>query len=229
MLFSAHQPQYLPWLGYFEKIERADKFVLLDDVQYKKNEWQNRNKIKTAKGAQWLTVPVKAHLGQAINEVFVDSSRPWVKDHLKSIETNYRRAPYFNKIFPEMEKVYLNKNWETIGEISIALIKSILKLLNIPEEKLILSSSLNIKEKSTQRLVEIGNCLKADQYLSGKDGRNYMDLDLFKQAHIDVEFQSYQHPEYSQLFPPFISHLSIIDLLFNEGDKSLSILKEGKE
>lgn len=228
MLFSAHQPQYLPWLGYFEKIDRADQFVLLDDVQYKKNEWQNRNRVKTAKGGEWLTVPVKVHLGQKINEVLIDSSKPWLKDHLKTLETNYHRAPFFNDVFSKLEAVYLQKDWENIGEINIALIECLLDLLGISKKKLVRSSSLGLTEKSTERLIALGKALKSDEYLSGQDGKNYMDMTLFEEAQIEVCFQQYQHPEYDQLFPPFQSHLSIIDLLFNKGDESLSILRQGK-
>lgn len=227
MLFSAHQPQYLPWLGFFEKIDRADRFVLLDDVQYKKNEWQNRNRIKTPKGPQWLTVPVKAHLGQKINEVPIDNSKSWVKDHLKSLETNYHRAPFFEKIFPQIEKVLTQKEWDFLGGLNIALIKTLLNLLEIPENKIVLSSSLKIKGKSTQRLVEIGQTLEAFTYLSGQDGEKYLDLELFNQAQIKVAFQQYQHPVYAQLFDDFQSHLSVVDLLFNCGPKSLSVLRKG--
>ncbi len=228
MLFAAHQPQYLPWLGFFEKIDRVDQFVLLDDVQYKKNEWQNRNRIKTAKGGEWLTVPVKSHLGQKINEVLVDSSKPWVHDHLKTFETNYHRAPFFKEFFPKLESVYQQKDWENLGEINIALIRCLVDWLGIPQKKIVLSSSLGVQEKSTARLVELGKMLKADTYLSGQDGKNYMDLTLFEQAQIKVQFQHYHHPQYSQLFPPFESHLSVLDLLFNCGGESLNTIRQGK-
>ncbi len=228
MLFSAHQPQYLPWLGYFEKIDRADRFVLLDDVQYKKNEWQNRNRIKGAEGPQWITVPVKAHLGLKINETEIDNSKPWVKDHLKSLTTNYHPAPFYDLYYPKLEEFYQQKQWETIGEINVALIEYLLDLIGISKDKCVLSSSLNVTAASTERLVELGKKLKANAYLSGPDGKNYMDLALFEEANIEVLFQEYNHPEYPQLFSSFQSHLTVLDLLFNCGQQSLEILRQGK-
>lgn len=228
MLFSAHQPQYLPWLGFFEKADRADVFVLLDDVQYKKNDWQNRNKIKTAKGAQWLTVPVEAHLGVKISETHISVDKPWVKDHLKSLETCYHRASYFNEVFPVLRETLQSQKWELLGALNLALIKSLLKLLGIPEKKWVLSSSLNIREESTARLVAIGKAMGADRYLSGEDGEKYLDLKQFEESRIAVAFQHYQHPAYAQLHGDFVTHLSVVDLLFNCGSQSLEILRKGR-
>ena len=228
MLFSAHQPQYLPWLGFFEKADRADVFVLLDDVQYKKNDWQNRNKIKTARGEQWLTVPVEAHLGVSINETRISAATPWVKDHLKSLETCYHRAPHFEEVFSALRETLQSQKWEFLGALNLALIKSLFRLLGIPEKKLALSSSLGVREESSARLIAIGKGLGADRYLSGQDGEKYMDLKLFEDNRIAVEFQHYQHPAYPQLHGEFVSHLSVVDLLFHCGSQSLGVLRKGR-
>ena len=223
MILAIHQPQYIPWMGYFDKIDKADKFVLLDDVQYKKNEWQNRNKIRTVKRGQWLTVPVIHRFGQKVNQVKIDNSKNWRKEHYKTLVTNYNKAPYFKNHEPFFKITY-EHNWEYLVDINIHFIEYLIRSLGI-STKLIRSSQLAIKAQKTERLVEICKKLEADIYLSGEGARAYLDLDYFKQNKIEVLFQNFQHPHYAQVYDNFEPFMSIVDLLFNYGDKSLRVLR----
>lgn len=226
MVIAIHQPQYLPWLGYFDKIDRADIFVFLDDVQFKKNEWQNRNKIKTACGWQWITVPVIHDFGQAISEVRINNRVNWRRQHLKSLTLNYKKARYFDKYISFFENVY-SQEWLSLSELNIYIIENLLKILGI-ETKLERSSKLKLPGKATERLVEISRKLGAGTYLSGAGGRLYLEIEKFKSETIGIIFQDFLHPRYDQLYcqrQDFLENLSIVDLLFNQGEKSRDILK----
>lgn len=226
MKIAIHQPQYLPWLGYFDKMDRADVFVLLDDVQYKKNEWQNRNKIRNARSSQWLTVPVLYKFGQKINEVRISDKEPWRKKHCKSIEANYSRAQYFGRYASFFRESY-DKKWELLGDVNMHFIEFIKETLGI-ETVLVKSSSLGVKGSSTKRLVNICKELKADTYISGAGGKGYLDAELFKNSGIALEFQEYVHPAYEQVFDGFQPYMAAIDLLFCHGKKSLHVIREGR-
>jgi hypothetical protein len=226
MLVAIHQPQFLPWLGYFDKIRQSDVFILLDNVQFKKNEWQNRNRIRTDQGAQWLTVPVKHNFGQNINEVIINNNMDWRRRHLKAIEQHYRKSPHFDKYFMLFEELYA-KEWISLEELNSFIILEIVKILEI-DTKIVKSSEIKTTGKSTDRLIELCEYFKASSYLSGIDGKKYMDFDQFKRHNIKVVTQDYQHPVYNQLYTrsdeEFVSHLSILDLLFNCGQRSFEVL-----
>jgi hypothetical protein len=227
MIIAIHQPQYLPWLGYFDKIEQSDVFVFLDNVQFKKNEWQNRNKIKTSDGWQWLSVPVIHSFGQKIFEVEINNTVQWGRKHLNALVTHYSKAPFFQDHIDFFEKTY-SQEWRHLAEINIHLIYYLTDTLGMKNKKFILASDLSAKEGSTERLADICRQLSCDVYLSGRDGSKYLDLDLFEQEGIQVIFQDYKHPQYPQLYGDFEPFLSVIDLLFNCGPESLSILKKGE-
>lgn len=223
MIVAIHQPQYLPWLGYFDKIDRADTFVLLDDVQYKKNEWQNRNKIRTANGWQWITVPVRYRFGEEIDQVKINANGDWRKDHCQSLMFSYNRAPFF-KEYEAFFKMIYERDWEYLVDINIHFIEYLVKSLGI-STRLIKASGLEAQGQKTERLVEICKRLEADTYLSGEGGKEYLDLDCFKRNKIKVVFQKFKHPVYRQVYSGFEPFMSIVDLLFNYGDNSLKILK----
>lgn len=227
MIVSIHQPQYLPWLGYFDKIERSDVFVFLDNVQFKKNEWQNRNKIKTSEGWQWLSVPVIHSFTQKILEVEINNTVQWGRKHLNALVTHYSKAPFYKNYIDFFEQTY-TREWTYLVDINIHVIKYIVKALGLSDKKLVLASDLESREGSSERLIDICKQLGGDVYLSGKDGAKYMDLDIFKEEGIQVIFQDYKHPRYDQLYGDFEPFLSVIDLLFNCGPDSLSILKKGE-
>ncbi len=220
MIVAIHQPQYLPWLGYFDKILTADAFCFLDNVQFKKNEWQNRNRIKTSQGWQWLSVPVTYRFPQKISEVGINNRVDWRRKHMQALISSYGKAPFFQGCIGVFEAVYA-RDWQMLYELNICLVEEILKLAGIENKMLLKSSDLNLCEDPTLRLIDICRAAGGDTYLSGRDGAKYMDLKQFEQNGIRVIFQDFQHPEYSQLFGDFQANLSIVDLLFNCGPESL--------
>jgi len=229
MVIGILQPSYLPWLGYFEQIYRSDVFVLYDDVQYDKHGWRNRNKIKTPKGTQWLTVPVYVNFNEypLINEVKICNTQNWRRKHLLSIKHNYNKAPYYKDYIGIFEEAY-SKNWEYLVDINIYFINKIIECLGIKNKKIVRSSMLGIEGDRINRLINICKLFKADIFYEGSAGRNYINEKIFAENGIKVIFQDYKHPVYNQLYGEFIPYLSIIDLLFNHGRESLSILTNQK-
>ncbi|HHT9137228.1 MAG TPA: WbqC family protein [Candidatus Wunengus sp. YC60] len=223
MIVAIHQPQYLPWIGYFDKLDRADVFVLLDNVQYKKNEWQNRNRIRTSQGWQWITVPVLYNYPEKINSVKINNTIYWRRKHLNALVYNYSKAPFFKEHQSFFEETFSN-HWEYLVEINVHIIKYLNRALGINKE-IVLASRLSLSEEPTRRLVDICKHVQADTYLSGKDGAKYMNFDAFAQADIQVIFQDFHHPAYSQLHEPFETFMSVIDLLFNHGHRSMEIIR----
>jgi len=229
MILIAHQPEYLPWLGFFDRIYKADIFVILDNVQYQKNGFINRNKIKTAQGWQWLTIPVKQREAlKNIKEIEINNELDWKSKHWKALLYNYNKAPYFKKYFDFFEKVY-KQNWRNLANLDIYLIKNIMALLGLKKE-IKKSSSLSAKGKADDLLVNICKELKVDTYLSGPGGKEYMKMEKFKEENINVTFQDFVHPAYPQLFEEkgFIPYLSVVDILFNCGPESLNIILGNK-
>ncbi len=231
MIVTIHQPQYLPWLGYFDKISRADVFVLLDNVQFKKNEWQNRNRIRTAQGWQWLTVPVLHDFGQKINETRINNKETWRVDHLKAIELNYCKTPYFEQYFPYFQQV-LGQEWENLSDLNVRFIRVFMELLGI-KTRVVLASEYEATEHTVLRLVDLCKHFDARTYLSGEGGEKYLEHEPFTANGIEIIVQKYAHPAYRQMWTHrndegFISHLSTTDLLFNCGAESLALLTGGR-
>lgn len=224
MIVSVHQPQYLPWLGYFDKIDRADVFILLDTVQYKKNEWQNRNRIKTAQGAQWLTVPVTYRFPQLICEVGVNGCERWQHRQRQALVTNYRRAPHWESLEGFFGDLF-SRGWESVAALNIHVVKRLAAILGITTPIHVASGLRPLPEEPDERLIALTKRFGARTYLAGSGGRDYMDLSKYERAGIEVVFQDYRHPRYDQLFGEFESHLSVIDLIYNHGEASLPILR----
>ncbi len=224
MIVSIMQPGYLPWLGFFELIYNCDLFVLLDDVQYTKKDWRSRNRIRTKDGWIWLSVPVltKNKQIQLINEVKINSSISWRRKHLKAIEINYNKAEYFNDYFPYFEKLY-TIDWEYLLDLNIEIINWVVKMLNI-KTPLIKSSGLNAEGRKEDKIINICKALNAGELYDTKAARGILDLDKFEKNEIKIRFQDYQHPSYRQIYEPFIPYMSIVDLLFQYGPKSLNVL-----
>ena len=225
MICTIHQPQFMPWLGYFGKIAKSDIFVVLDDTQFKKNEWQNRNKIRTAQGSQWLTVPVMHDFGQQIMDVKINNTVDWRKKHYNSLKLNYSKAKYFDKYWGFFEKLY-EENWEYLIDINIKIIHYLLVQFNI-KTKLVYSSKLNIDKKATDKLIEICKQVEADTYLSGQGGKAYLELEKFKDHNISVIFQEFVHPHYIQAYDGFETHMAAVDLLFNCGGAEFRTFMKG--
>jgi len=225
MILTAHQPVYLPWLGLFHKIALADHFVYFDDVQYQTRDWNNRNKIKTASGDIWLTVPVlsKNHFETKVKDVLINNDIPWRRKHFNSITLAYRKARYFDKYLGFFEEVYA-RDWEKLSDLNEYMLKSFLTMLNIQVDYSRLSDD-SFSSRKSDLVLDMCRKLKADLYIFGALGKDYADRESFQKAGIEVYFQDYQHPVYEQLHGEFIPNMSIIDLLFNHGDKSLEILQ----
>lgn len=218
------QPSYLPWIGFIEQIIKSDVFILYDDVQFEKGSWRNRNRIKTIQGIQWVTVPVltKGSGFQLIKDVKINNNIKWQNKHIKSIIQNYSKSPFFDDFSDQLffiinryHKYLLDLNWE--------LINWIIDKLNI-NTPIYFSSSFDIDGERNNRLIKIIKHLDGTQFYEGASGKNYIDINEFYMNGIQICFQNYIHPVYRQLYGPFISHLSIIDLLFNCGPDSRSII-----
>lgn len=225
MIVAVHQPQYLPWLGYFDKIDRADAFVLLDNVQFKKNEWQNRNRIKTSQGWQWLTVPVQYKYPQRINEVRINPNTRWQHKHKQAISTHYGKAPCFAHLESSIEELW-DRNWEMISVLNIETVRKLVDLIGIGTPIYVASELENFPDDPDERLIAIARYFGAKRYLAGAGARGYMKMDKYSNNGIEVEFQNFEHPIYDQLYGDFIPNLSVIDLLMNHGENSLNILRK---
>lgn len=221
MIVTIHQPEHLPWLGYFHKMRRADVFVLLDNVQYRKNYFQNRNRILGANGPFWLTVPVqlKGHLQSEIRDIEVDNSQRWAGKYWKSLLLNYGKHPYFRDYAPALESLF-NREWNYLWELNLAIIDVFRAALKI-ETSLLRASELPVSGRSTDLLFGICQNLGATTYLSGPSGRNYLDETVFLNGGVKVEYHQFSHPVYKQHGrTDFESHLSTIDCLANLGEVS---------
>jgi hypothetical protein len=228
---AVSQPTYLPWIGYFDLIDQVDCFVFLDSVQFEKRSWQQRNRIKTADGLLFLTVPVvvKGRFEQKIKDVEIESSF-FARKHLRSIESSYRRAPYFARYFEQFAGIFETCLAGTrLAELNIQVIQWLCSVMGI-NTPLSRSSEIDEEGRRGERLLKICRGLGADCYLSALGSADYLldDIPNFSMCGIEVGFQNYCHPEYSQLFGPFQPYASAIDLLFNEGDRSLSVLRSGR-
>jgi hypothetical protein len=223
------QPSYLPWLGYFDQMSKGDVFVVYDDVQFDKNGWRNRNRIKTPQGSQWLTVPVltKGRSFPLNREVEINNTVSWHTKQLKSIVQNYRQARFFNQYMGPIERI-LERPWRMLIDLDMAFIHMLVEQLEL-RTRIYLSSDLKIpKMGKTERLIEISRYFGADTFLEGDAGKNYVNEALFAGKGITLEYHGYRHPVYHQLHGDFIPYMSVVDLLFNHGRDSLEILTHRK-
>lgn len=228
MILAGHQPNYLPYLGFFHKLALCDLFVLVDNVQFVKRGpfgWINRNKIRTPEGEQWLTVPVlvKGKFLQKIMETKINTELPWGRKHWRSLLTNYGKAPHFSRYADFFEETLTRKRWENFSELSEFIILRLMEFFKIhkPVKK---SSQLGAEGKGDDLILDLCRRAGADTYLHGKHGRDYADEEKFQRAGIKSLHQEFEHPVYHQRFSPFIPNLSAVDLLFNHGEESLEIL-----
>lgn len=229
MIVTIQQPEHLPWLGFFHKMAHGDLFVLLDNVQYEKNNYQNRNRIRTGSsvdGWNWLTVPVlsKASSQQKIRDVQINNGdRRWRERIRRSIEHNYSRAPFFDHYAEILGDVYRNPECGSLVDLNLNLIDFLAAELGV-ERPMIRASELNVSGSRSELLLSICRELGATDYLSGPGGRNYLDESIFQNAGIVVEYHEFHHPEYKQVYEPFVSNMSLIDLLFTHGSDGAGIL-----
>jgi len=223
MLVGIHQLHYLPWLRYFEKIARSDVFIVLDNIQFSKNGWQNRNKVKTAAGVTLLTVPVVCSLGDTLDQVRINTKAPWRKKHWATIRQAYGKAPHFDEHAPFLEATYAQQ-WEFLNDINRHVLDYFVATLDI-DTTIVYASTLDVPGSATERLVNLVRAVGGNQYYSGAFALDaYLDRDMLDDAGIRVVIQDWHAPTYPQLHGPFIPDLSALDLLMNTGPDALQIL-----
>ena len=216
------QPSYIPWRGYFHQIFLADVFVFYDDVQYDKDGWRNRNRIKTPNGTQWLTIPVVTtgvvENKTAIKDIKIDQTKNWSRKHWASICQAYSKAPFFKQYADELQR-YFSDNYDHLADLTIDLTINLAKLLGNFETKFIRSSSIEgVSGVKTERLLNILTKIGANHYISGPSAKDYLDERLLRNNGIELEYVKYEYREYPQLYPPYDGQVSILDLLFMAGN-----------
>jgi len=229
------QPTYNPWLGYFDLMDKVDIFVYLDNVQLVKRSWQVRNRIKTPQGELFLTIPIrklKSREETLIKDAVINDDESWRQKHLKSIELNYRKAKFFDSVFPFVKNLILN-DFQFLGDFNINLIEKIKKAIGINTLTIRSSEISSVKGKKDELLANICKLLNADIYISPQGSAVYIEKETpggaFVKRGIELYYHNYEHPVYNQLHGEFLPYMGIIDLLFNEGfENALDIIKEGR-
>jgi hypothetical protein len=218
------QSNYIPWKGYFDIIGSADLFVFHDNLQYTKGDWRNRNKIKTPKGVEWLTIPCGTNENRLICEVKLTNS-DWQKKHWHLIQTHYAKAPYFKNFSNFFEVIFLSKRWENLSDLNQHIIKSISTEILSLKAQFVDSRVYDLKLAKGDRVIELLKKLGATTYISGPTAKSYLNEASFANEGISLKWMDYSgYPEYPQLNPPFIHTVSIIDLLFNTGSDAASFM-----
>ena len=221
----------MPWLGFFNKASASDLLVIGDHVQYRNKGYQNRNRIKTSKGWQWLTVPIVHDWGQPINKVKIKTDQQngtfWYEQHLRTLQVNYGKAPFYEKYAGVFDRVYRAQH-EMLADFNLALLDVFFDILGI-HVKIKRTSEMTLSQSKTDLIIEICKSVRATSYLSGAKGAAYMDETLFPKNGIELLYNNYEHPVYNQQFMQlgFLPNMSMIDLIFNHGPGSLEIIKKG--
>jgi len=220
------QSNYIPWKGYFDAINRADEFIMFDEVQYTRRDWRNRNRILTPTGLQWLTIPVsvKGKYFQTINKTTVSDPK-WRLKHWNAIRSNYSKAPFFNDYAQIFEDCYIGSKESNLSRINQEFMVTVNKLLGI-DTKITRCEDYSLVKGKTERLVDLCQKSGATEYLTGPAAKYYLDESLFSEAGILVHWLDYGgYKKYRQLYPPFEHGVSILDLIFNEGQNAKNYMK----
>lgn len=233
-ILVAHQPEFLPWLGNISKATIGDVYFILDTVQYCKELFQNRNKIriKGDSGWHWLTIPIKGGRKKLMNwqDVMIDNSQPWKRKHLNSIKMSYSRSPFFKEIYSEIESIYNNFTGDKLIDFLIEFIEyAHMKFgVSIPVYRTsdLIKRGYNINGTKSDLILNMCKSVNAKTFIFGAQGRNYIEKDKFNK--VDYRFQNFKHPEYKQMHGEFVSHMSFIDLLFNYGPDAINILNKSE-
>jgi hypothetical protein len=221
---AAIQSSFIPWRGYFDFIASVDLFVFHEDIQYTKGDWRNRNKIKTPHGTKWITVPVShKNVAQLICDTPIDPTSPWRRKHLRVLEENYRRAPFFN-VAEDLISGGLLSEHITISQLNIDLIRRISNYLEI-NTQIIHSMEMYLQGSKTERLIDLLKKLNATTYLSGPSADAYLDKELFRQNGIRLEYKSYDYEPYPQLWGDFIGGVTVLDLIANCGPRAKEYIR----
>lgn len=222
MIISGHQPNYLPWLGYFHKMMSCDLFVILDDILLSRREITNKNKIKAADGERLLSVPLNRKKS-LIKDMTIHNAVPWYKNHWGSLQTSYVRSPYWKKYKDLFAPIY-EKPGESLAELNLRLIDVIREILEIKTPMIRTSEIPGIEGKKGDRIISICKQCNADLFISGNGARVYNDEEAFARNNIRLVYQEFEHPVYPQLWGEFMPNLSAVDLIFNCGPKSKDYL-----
>ncbi len=214
------QPSYIPWRGYFHQVQKADVFVFLDDVQFDKRGWRNRNRIKTPQGGKWLTIPVHSKGHQIehtpIHQIEICRDEDWGRKHWLILQQHYGKAPHF-RCYRELLGRFYSRRDVLLADFTIDLTIQIAGELGLQNTRFLRSSTLGVTGVKTDRLLNVLAKVNATHYISGPSARDYIEADKFAAAGITLEFMTYDYPEYPQLYPPFDPQVSILDLLFMTG------------
>ncbi|MEC8706770.1 MAG: WbqC family protein [Candidatus Thermoplasmatota archaeon] len=211
---TIHQPQYIPYLGFFNKVYNSDIFIVLDDVFNFKGDFTNRNRIKTVGGLQWLTIPLSRDK-RIIKDVII-KDEIWINKHLKSIKYNYSKSAFFDSFMPGFEKILRSKAWTKLIDLNMSLLQHLFKVLKL-EVEIVFSSNISKNSSGSDRLIELIKHVNCERYLAGPGSYNYLDVSLFEASEIEVINQTFVQKKYKQLHGKFESNLSILDSLFNLG------------
>jgi hypothetical protein len=225
------QPNYIPWKGVFDLISRVDVFVFLDDVQFTAKDWRSRNRIRTAHGDIWLTVPVltRGLRDQLICDAVIDPLSNWQTKHYKALEANYRKARHFKDYAYLLEEIYLANKWTKIADLNVFATKLIAEALGISAEWHRSSDLRQAGGKNGERAINLCKVLGCDYFINGPTARAFMDASLFRENGIKLDYMSYDYPEYEQLHQPFVHEVTVLDLIFNAGPnaRALACVRRG--
>nr|WP_321497934.1 WbqC family protein [uncultured Methanolobus sp.] len=223
MKIAIHQPNYLPYLGFFDKMEKSDIFVIYDDAQFSKSDFHHRNKIRIYHGSRWLTIPVDKKRVQ-IKDIKIKNDQIikgnyWFEDHFQAIKDNYSKSKFFHRYEDALQCIYYN-NHDYLLDLNMELINMIANELPT-KKKIILSSEFGFTSTKSQKIIDIVESLGGDTYISGSGGYSYLDSKLFEKHNIKLEFQNFHHPEYPQCYDNFVFNMAAIDALFILGELPL--------
>jgi len=211
------QSNYIPWKGYFDIIQNVDLFIFHDDIQYTKSDWRNRNKIKSAGGLKWITIPCGTDEHRLICDVKLPDTN-WQEKHWNMIKSHYRKSTFYSYYYDFFDEVYTKIRWKYLFEINQYIIKKISTEIFGLKTKFDDSRNYNLKNSKAERVIELLEKVNATSYLSGPSAKSYLNNSLFLKKGINLEWMNYNgYPEYPQFYPPFAHHVSIIDLLFHTG------------
>ncbi len=227
MRATIYQPSYLPWTGYFGMIDLVDIFVFFDDVQFVKDSWHRRNRLKFDDSEKWISVPVIKNFGQKINQTKINNSIDWKNDHSNKIYSYYNKAEFYDK-YESIIHSYYEKDWEYLVDLNIWIIKDLSKILDVKMPRFVRSSEIEgITSQKTDRILDILEKLEVDETIVGPTARKYTEKEKFIDKNIELFWYDFDHPVYPQLGNEFTPYLSVIDLLFNTGDDAINYIRKG--
>ncbi|TWF79016.1 WbqC-like protein [Pseudonocardia hierapolitana] len=218
MIVSVHQPNFAPWLGFFDKMVHSDVMVLLDSVQFIKRGYQNRAKIKGTGGPQWLTIPVisKGRYDQLTRDVEIDESRGWRSVHLRTLQSVLAKAPHRDEVLDFLDPIYAKEELHNLADFNTALIRGVVERLGITTQ-LLMASELGCQGSSSRLMLNLTKAVGGETYLSGPSGSNYLEPEMFPAEGVKLQYHRFEPFEYPQAFPPFAPGLSCLDYLANVG------------